>query len=429
MPCRQGGLFVPPHARAGWAWRWPGCMPARLLEGLRAGLAAVTGGVLALVSALAFAPALALTFALAPLLTLAADPARADTSTESYRIETVAEGLDHPWALAFLPDGGLLVTERPGRLRLIERDAAGGLRLRPEPVAGVPPVFAMGQAGLFDLLLAPDFATSGVLYLSFAHGRFEANHLRVVSARFDGGALHAVQPILTTQPAKSHSQHFGGRMALLPDGTLVVAMGDGNLDRTDAQRLHTHLGKLLRVHTDGRVPEDNPFVGRDDALPEIWSYGHRNPQGLVYVAEHGALYAHEHGSRGGDELNRIERGANYGWPLVTGGVDYTGARITPFRSLPGMVDPLVDWTPSIAPAGMAWYAGELFPAWRGSLFVAALRERSVRRVPMAGGRPGEQELLFTELGERLRDVRAGPDGALYLLTDSPEGRVLRVLPR
>jgi aldose sugar dehydrogenase len=363
-------------------------------------------------------------------LALALAPGRAEASEPAYRIETVAEGLEFPWALAFLPGGGLLVTERPGRLRVIERDAEGRLVLRPEPVAGVPPVFAMGQAGLFDLLLAPDFATSGVLYLSFAHGRFEANHLRVVRARFDGRALHEVQPILTTQPAKTHSQHFGGRMALLPDGTLVVAMGDGNLDRTDAQRLHTHLGKLLRVHTDGRTPADNPFVGREGARPEIWSYGHRNPQGLVYVAEHGALYQHEHGPRGGDELNRIERGANYGWPLTTGGVDYTGARITPFRSLPGTVDPLLDWgVPSIAPAGMAWYAADLFPAWRGSLFVAALRERSVRRVPMDGGRPGEQELLFTEIGDRMRDVRVGPEGALYLLTDDEQGRVLRVLPR
>jgi glucose/arabinose dehydrogenase len=215
-------------------------------------------------------------------------------------------------------------------------------------------------------------------------------------------------------------------MAWLPDGTLLFGMGDGNLERTDAQRLHTHLGKLLRIRADGSVPTDNPFVARPGARPEIYSIGHRNPQGMVVVG--GVPYAHEHGARGGDELNRITPGANYGWPVITGGIDYTYARVTPYRSLPGMQPPLVEWTPSIAPAGLAWYDGALFPAWRGSLFVAALAERSVRRVPMAGGVPGPQDVLFKELGERVRDVRTGPDGALYLLTDSAQGRVLRVVP-
>jgi glucose/arabinose dehydrogenase len=204
-------------------------------------------------------------------------------------------------------------------------------------------------------------------------------------------------------------------------------MGDGNLERTDAQRLHTHLGKVLRIQADGGVPPDNPFVATAGARPEIYTRGHRNPQGLVVVE--GVVYAHEHGARGGDELNRLKPGANYGWPLTTGGVDYTYARITPFRQLPGMTEALLEWTPSVAPAGMAWYEGALFPAWRGSLFVANLKEQSVRRVPMAGGRPGVQEVLFQELGERLRDVRVGPEGALYLLTDHPAGRVLRVQPR
>jgi len=343
-----------------------------------------------------------------------------------YRMETVASGLEHPWSLAFLPDGRMLVTERPGRLRLIEPGPDGRPLLRPEPVAGVPPVLARGQAGLFDVLLDPDFAVNGQVLLSFAHGRPEANHLRVVRARLNGHELVDVRPILTTQPAKAESQHFGGRMAWLPDGSLLIGMGDGNLDRTDAQRLHTHLGKLLRVLPDGGVPGDNPFVSRSDALPEIYSFGHRNPQGLVVVD--GVPYAHEHGARGGDELNRIEAGANYGWPVTTGGIDYTYARITPYRSLPGIEPPLVEWTPSIAPAGLAWYDGELFPTWRSSLFVAALVERSVRRVPMTGGSPGPQEVMFQELGERIRDVRAGPEGAIYLLTDSPDGRVLRVVP-
>jgi len=345
----------------------------------------------------------------------------------AYRVETVATGLEHPWSLAFLPGGGLLVTERAGRLRVIEPGVDGRLQLRTEPVAGVPALLAVGQAGLFDILLDPDFATNQRLLLSFAHGTREANHLRVVSARFDGRQLQELRPVFTSQPAKSDTQHFGGRMAWLPDGSLLFGMGDGNLERTDAQRLHTHLGKFLRIHPDGRVLADNPFVNREGARPEIYSTGHRNPQGVVVVQ--GVPYAHEHGSRGGDELNRLAPGANFGWPITTGGVDYTYARITPYRSLPGITPPLTEWTPSIAPAGLAWYDGALFPAWRGSLLVAALAERSVRRVPMAKGTPGPQEVLFQELGERLRDVRVGPDGAVYLLTDSPQGRVLRVVPR
>jgi glucose/arabinose dehydrogenase len=344
-----------------------------------------------------------------------------------YRVETVASGLEHPWSLAFLPDGRMLVTERPGRLRVIEPGPDGRPQLRPEPVVGVPPVLARGQAGLFDVVVDPAFASNGRVMLSFAHGTPEANHLRVVSARFDGRQLQAVQPVFTSRPAKTDVQHFGGRMVWLPDGSLLFGMGDGNLERTDAQRLHTHLGKMLRIRPDGSVPGDNPFVAREGALPEIYSYGHRNPQGMVLVK--GVPYSHEHGARGGDELNRLAPGANYGWPLTTGGIDYTYARITPYRSLPGIEPPLLEWTPSIAPGGLAWYDGALFPAWRGSLLVAALKERSARRVPMVNGTPGPQEVLFQELGERIRDVRAGPDGAIYLLTDSKEGRVLRVVPQ
>ncbi len=343
-----------------------------------------------------------------------------------YRVETVASGLEHPWSLAFLPGGRMLVTERPGRLRVIEPGPDGRPQLRGEPVANVPAVLARGQAGLFDVVVDPAFAVNGRVLLSFAHGQPEANHLRVVRARFDGRQLLDVQPIFTSQPAKTEAQHFGGRMVWLADGSLLLGMGDGNLERTDAQRLHTHLGKLLRIQPDGSVRADNPFRQRADARPEIYSIGHRNPQGMVVVD--GVPYSHEHGARGGDELNRIEPGANYGWPVTTGGIDYTYARITPYRSLPGIQAALVEWTPSIAPAGLAWYDGALFPAWRGSLFVAALKERSVRRVPMAGGVPGTQEVLFQELGERIRDVRAGPDGAIYLLTDSANGRVLRVVP-
>lgn len=344
----------------------------------------------------------------------------------AYRVETVAEGLDHPWSLAFLPDGRMLVTERPGRLRLIEPGPDGVHRLRAEPVEGVPPVLASGQAGLFDVVVDPGFARNQRVLLAFAHGTLEANHLRVVRARLDKDRLTEVQPVFTSQPAKTDAQHFGGRMAWLPDGSVLIGMGDGNLERTDAQRLNTHLGKLLRFNPDGSVPGDNPFRAQAGARPEIYTSGHRNPQGLVVV--NGQVYAHEHGARGGDELNRIRPGANYGWPVTTGGIDYTYSRISPFRALPGIEPPWVEWTPSIAPAGMDWYDGALFPAWRQSLLVAALRERSVRLVPLRGGAPGTQEVLFRELGERIRDVRTGPEGAIYLLTDSPTGRVLRVVP-
>lgn len=360
-----------------------------------------------------------------------------------YRIETLAEGLHHPWALAFLPGEQMLITERSGALRLYQP----GQPLT--TIAGVPPVFVSGQAGLFDILLAPDFAGSRTLYLSFAHGNERANQARIIAAELQGEQLHNVRELFTAQPAKRGSAHYGARMAWLPDGTLVMGLGDGFDYREQAQQLDSHLGKIIRITADGSVPADNPFVDHAGALPEIYSLGHRNVQGLAVDATHGRLWAHEHGPRGGDELNLIEPGNNYGWPMATHGVDYTGARISPYRELPGVTAPHLVWTPSIAPAGLALYEGNLFPHWQGSLLVAALAERSVRRVTLgtdsplaehgAGGEssasgskpPPEvesQQLLFTELGERIRDVRAGPDGALYVLTDSAAGRLLRITP-
>jgi len=341
-----------------------------------------------------------------------------------YRITVVADGLEHPWSVAFLPGDTMLVTERPGRLRVVD-----GNGLRPEPVTGLPPVFVSGQAGLFDVLPAPDFEQTGHLFLSYAHGDKEANHTRVIRARFDGRALQDVTPIFTSEPAKSGDAHFGGRMAWLPDGTLVLGLGDGFYFREDAQRLDTHLAKTIRINPDGTVPADNPFVGRPEVRPEIYSYGHRHVQALVFDAETGVLYAHEHGPRGGDELNVIEPGRNYGWPLISYGRDYSRARITPFTELPGMEQPRLHWTPSIAPAGMTLYTGDRFPDWRRSLFVAALAEKSVRRVPLGpDGQPGPQQTLFTERDQRMRDVRTGPDGALYLVTDESPGQLLRVTP-
>lgn len=353
------------------------------------------------------------------LLGAAVQGARAE-----YRVETIAEGLEHPWSLAFLPDGRMLVTERPGRLRVIENGA-----LRAEPVAGVPPVLASGQSGLLEVVPARDFADSGVLFLSFVHGDKKANHTRIVRARFDGRQLRDVQPIFTSQPAKSGDVHAGGRMLWLPDGTLVSSVGDGFFFREEAQKLDSHMGTVIRINADGSVPRDNPFVGRAGALPEIYSYGHRHIQGMVYDAERSRLYAHEHGPRGGDELNVIVAGRNYGWPLISYGRDYGRSLITPFTRMTGMEQPLLQWTPSIAPSGMTLYDGDLFPAWRGHLFVSALAEESLRRVALAEGEPGQQQILLSDRGERMRDVRTGPDGALYALTDEEQGRLLRIVPR
>jgi aldose sugar dehydrogenase len=338
-----------------------------------------------------------------------------------YRIETVASGLDHPWSIGFLPDGRMLVTERAGRLRIIQDG-----RLLEEPVRGVPEAYVSGQAGLFEVLPDPGFEDNGLLYLSLAHGTAGSNSTRVVRGRLEGGALRDLEVLFTSEPRRNTSVHYGGRMAFLADGTLVVGLGDGFNFREDAQRLDSHTGAIVRINRDGSIPNDNPFVGRPDALPEIYSYGHRNVQGLAFDHARGILWAHEHGPRGGDEVNLILPGRNYGWPVATFGVAYTGARVTPYTSRPGMEDPRVDWTPSIAPSGMTLYRGAQFPEWDGDLLVTALVAREVRRVILDGDRVAGQESLFGEIGERLRDVRTGPEGALYLLTDKPDGSVLRI---
>jgi aldose sugar dehydrogenase len=345
------------------------------------------------------------------------------TAAPGLQVETVAAGLDHPWSLAFLPDGRMLVTERAGRLRIIEEG-----RLLPDSVAGVPSAYVRDQAGLLDVALDPAYAENGWIYLSLVHGTARANNMRVVRGRLRDGRLHDLEVVFTASPLRNTSVHYGGRMVFLADGTLVIGLGDGFDFREDAQRLDNHHGKIVRIDPDGRIPADNPFVGRDDALPEIWSFGHRNVQGLAYDAQNGILWAHEHGPRGGDELNLIVAGGNYGWPVATLGVDYSGARVTPYTSRPGMKDPLVGWTPAIAPSGMTLYQGDKFPGWRGDLLVGALVAREVRRIHLEGGQVAGEEALLGEIGERVRDVKAGPDGVLYVLTDSAEGRVLRITP-
>ena len=361
--------------------------------------------------------------AMLPLLmaAAAAPPTPAAIPAPPHRIATVATGLDHPWSVAFLPDGRVLVTERTGRLRVI----ADG-KLQAEPVAGVPAVYAHSQGGLFDVLPHPDFATNRLLFLSYAAGTPGANATRIARARLDGDRLTGLKVIFEVTPKKDTPVHYGGRMAWLPDGSLVMTTGDGFDYREDAQHPGKLLGKIIRIRPDGSIPSDNPFVGVKGARPEIWSLGHRNPQGLALDPATGALWSHEHGPRGGDEINLIRRGANYGWPIATHGRDYSGAAISPFKAYKGMADAQLVWTPSIAPSGLAVYRGAMFPEWNGDLLVGALAHEHVRRVDIAGGRIVGQQRLFPELTARIRDVRVAPDGAIWLTVDDDNGRVLRV---
>lgn len=338
-------------------------------------------------------------------------------SADGFRVETVANGLDYPWSIAFLPDGDLLVTELGGQLRRVSDGIAGS------PLAGVPPVYRKGQGGLFDIVLDPDFARSGQIFLSYAEGPPDSNALAVLRARLTPDSLADVQVIYRAAPRKSTPVHYGGRMAFLPDQTLLVTVGDGFDYREAAQDQHSDLGKTLRMTTDGRPPPNPPFPDR----PHVFSYGHRNAQGLLVAAD-GTLYLHEHGPRGGDEINILAPGQNYGWPAVSHGVDYSGARISPFTHWQGMVAPLLVWTPSIAPSGFALYTGDLFPHWQGDLFVGALAARELRRVDLENGQVAGQESLLGDLGARIRDVRNGPDGALYVVTDGAEGRILKLVP-
>lgn len=357
------------------------------------------------------------------IVVLALSLLAAPASGRDYQIDTVTDGLEWPWSLSFLPDGRMLVTERGGDLHMVEDGT-----LIEEPVAGVPDVYANSQGGLFEALPHPDYSDNGWIYLSYAHGTPEANGTRVARARLDGRTLTDLEVLFTSAPSKDTPVHYGGRMAWLPDGTLVLGLGDGFDYREAAQRLDSHLGSIVRIRDDGSVPDDNPFVGRPDARPEIWSYGHRNVQGLAWDHERGLLWQHEHGPRGGDEINRIRPGENYGWPVATEGIDYSGARITPYTEQPGMVDPLRVWTPSIAPAGLAVYRGEPFADWDGDLLVSALAARELRRVELDGDAIVDEHVMLRELGERLRDVRVGPDGMIYVLTDAADGRLLRLTP-
>jgi glucose/arabinose dehydrogenase len=339
------------------------------------------------------------------------------------RVQTVARGLEHPWALAFLPDGRMLVTERPGRLRTVGQDG----RLS-EPLAGVPQVQAGGQGGLLDVALDPRFGENRLIYLSYAEPGEGGAGTAVARGRLGEGRLEDVRVIYRQQPKVQGSSHFGSRLVFGRDGSLFVTQGDRFSYRDKAQDLSVGLGKIVRINPDGSVPRDNPFVGRAGVRPEIWSYGHRNVQGAALHPETGQLWTVEHGARGGDELNRPEAGRNYGWPVITYGVDYSGLKIGEGTAKPGMEQPVYYWDPVIAPSGMTFYTGGVFPDWKGSILIGSLRPGLLVRLALVDGRVAREERYLGDLGERIRDVRQGPDGLLYLLTDSRDGRILRVLP-
>jgi glucose/arabinose dehydrogenase len=339
------------------------------------------------------------------------------------RVQTVTSGLEHPWGLAFLPDGRMLVTERPGRLRIAERDGRVS-----EPLAGAPQVRARGQGGLLDVALDPRFAENRLVYLSYAEPGEGGAGTAVARGRLGEGRLEDVQVIYRQQPKVDGSNHFGSRLVFARDGTLFVTQGDRYSYREKAQDLSVDLGKIVRINPDGSIPRDNPFVGRAGARPEIWSYGHRNVQGAALHPQTGQLWTAEHGARGGDELNRPEAGKNYGWPVITYGVDYSGATIGEGTAKPGMEQPVYYWDPVIAPSGMTFYTGEAYPDWKGSILIGSLRPGLLVRLTLEGGRVAREERYLGDLRERIRDVRQGPDGLLYLLTDRGDGRILRVMP-
>ena len=355
------------------------------------------------------------------LLLAAALPASA-----KLRPEVVAQGLEHPWALSFIDGTHMLVTERPGRLRIV--DASGKIG---NPIAGLPEIDAGGQGGLLDVVVDSAFASNRTIYFCFSEPGDIGNSTALASARLsaDSTRLEQMRVLFSQKPKFASSQHFGCRIAEHPDGTLYLTLGDRFSRMADAQDLNNHHGKVVRVNKDGLVPRDNPFVGQQGALPEIWSYGHRNAQGAA-IGPDGAVWMHEHGPRGGDEINRLERGANYGWPLVSFGVHYSGAPVGNGETeKPGITSPLHHWTPSIAPSGMTFLHSERYgPSWRGNLFVGALAGRHLVRLQLNGEEIVAEEKLLKDYG-RIRDVEEGPDGLLYILTDEDNGRLVRLLPQ
>jgi glucose/arabinose dehydrogenase len=358
------------------------------------------------------------------------------TTAGGVHVETVAEGLVHPWALAFLPDGSMLVTERPGRLRLVTPDGTVSA-----PIGGVPEVDARGQGGLLDVVLDPRFAANQLIYWSYAEPQADGtNNTAAARGRFVDGAaprVENVQVIFHQRPSMNSRQHFGSRLVFARDGTLFITMGDRSITpgRMQAQNLDVLIGKIARINADGTIPRDNPFVGREGAMPEIWSIGHRNIQSAALHPTTGELWEVEHGTRGGDELNVARKGKDYGWPTIAYGIEYNGGTITGgITAKEGMEQPVYYWDPVIAPSGMMFYTGSAFPAWRGNLFIGGMTQRdptNLTRLELDGDKVTGEERLLTDMQprERIRDVRQGPDGAIYFVTDNPKGRVLKLAPK
>ena len=364
------------------------------------------------------------------LACLAVGPAHAQQVFKSengdIRVEAVATGLMHPWGLAFLPDGRMLVTERPGRMRIVGRD--GTLSA---PLEGVPKVASANQGGLLDVAVDRDFEKNATIYFCYSDPVPGGAQTALARARLEEAApprLVDVRRIFQQQGPPSGGLHFGCRIAQARDGNLFLTTGDHYSYRDLAQSLDNHLGKVIRIAPDGSIPKDNPFVGKPNAKPEIWSYGHRNSQGALIHPVTGRLWMHEHGPRGGDEINIPEAGKNYGWPVIGFGIDYSGAKIHEGTARPGMEQPVVQWTPVIAPSGFMIYQGNLFPAWKGNAFIGGLVTRVLVRLELDGEKVTKEERLLGALNERIRDVREGPDGAIYFVTDNTSGRILRLTP-
>jgi glucose/arabinose dehydrogenase len=346
-------------------------------------------------------------------------------SSAVVRAETFASGLDRPWGLAILPDGRMLVTERSGALKLVERDGKVSA-----PLSGVPEVAARGQGGLLDVALDPRFAENQMVYLSYSEpGDGGTAGTSVARGRLGAAGLENVQVIYRQVPKVSSGGHFGSRLVFGNDGTLFITQGDRFNQQPRAQELSSGIGKIVRINADGTIPRDNPFVGRGNARPEIWSYGHRNVQAAALNPETGQLWTVEHGAAGGDELNHPEAGKNYGWPVITYGRDYSGMPIGEGTAKEGMEQPVYYWDPVIAPSGMVFYRGDRIPEWDGSILVGSMVSRSLVRLVLEDGRVAREERYLSDLSERIRDVQQGPDGTLYVITDSSNGRILRVVPR
>ena len=343
-----------------------------------------------------------------------------DTRAGRVRVDIVAGGLDHPWGLEFLPSGRMLVTERPGRLRIVTQ--GGG---KSPPLTGLPQVFAQGQGGLLDVALDPLFPSNRLVYMCYAEPGTDGASTAVARGRFDEHQLQDVQVIFRQLPKVVEARHFGCRLAFSPDNKLFVTLAD-RFKFWPAQDLSSHLGKIVRINPDGSVPPDNPFVGSAGARPEIWSYGHRNVQGAAFHPQTGVLWTSELGPRGGDEINLARPGRNYGWPFLSWGQHYDGRDILDPPARPAQAQPIYYWNPVISPSGISFYTGDLFPGWRGNLFVAGLSANSLIRLGLDGERVVGEERIG--MGQRIRDVRQGPEGAVYLLTDESSGEILRLTP-